>query len=511
VRSEYAPQFFGPLYPGLQRIKAAFDPRNQLNSGKICTPLNSDAGLLKIDRVPTRGQHDRQIPGPVRKDYAVAMHCNGNGACFNFDPHDPMCPSWKGTRERIHSPKGRAMLTREWLRLLAERGIDPVAEARQVRKASLIGGFLPRLRNTLARRRGQYDFSHEVHLAMSGCLACKSCASQCPIRVDVPDFRSQFLELYYGRYLRPARDYLVGGLEYVIPYLARFPTPYNWAMGNRPLQALLQHHVGLVDSPRLSGIDLNTAVKKRGIGWATPKTLETLSGEQRERAVIVVQDAFTRYFETRLVLDLLDLLRRLGFVPLLAPFKANGKPLHVHGFLKAFQRTAERNAAMLRSLEACQVPLIGIDPSMTLTYRFEYPKALGRDKTPQVLLIQEWLAGQKDYLQDLRMSLKEGEIKLLDDCNEKAETAPSLRDWQTVFAALGQSLTPINVGCCGMAGTYGHETINAGTSRRIYGLSWSEVVNDPAQRDRLVATGYSCRSQVRRIDGPVLKHPLQAL
>ncbi|HET8790878.1 MAG TPA: FAD-binding oxidoreductase, partial [Modicisalibacter sp.] len=38
VRSEYAPRFFGELYPTLQRLKAAFDPRNQLNPGKIATP-----------------------------------------------------------------------------------------------------------------------------------------------------------------------------------------------------------------------------------------------------------------------------------------------------------------------------------------------------------------------------------------------------------------------------------------------------------------------------------------
>ena len=38
VRSEYAPAFFGPLYPRLQEIKAAFDPHNQLNPGKIAAP-----------------------------------------------------------------------------------------------------------------------------------------------------------------------------------------------------------------------------------------------------------------------------------------------------------------------------------------------------------------------------------------------------------------------------------------------------------------------------------------
>jgi FAD/FMN-containing dehydrogenase len=53
VRSEFSPRFFGPLYPILQSIKAAFDPRNQLNPGKIAAPDGEQ--LLTIDGLTTRG------------------------------------------------------------------------------------------------------------------------------------------------------------------------------------------------------------------------------------------------------------------------------------------------------------------------------------------------------------------------------------------------------------------------------------------------------------------------
>jgi Fe-S oxidoreductase len=511
MRSEYAPELFGPLYPCLQRIKAAFDPRNQLNPGKICTPAGSGAELLKIDGVVTRGRLDRTIPAPVRGEYGAAMHCNGNAACFNFDPNDAMCPSWKGTRERIHSPKGRASLFREWLRLMAERGVDPVAETKRTRAAAYLRTLPARLRNTLSKRRGEYDFSHEVHVAMSGCLACKSCVSQCPVKVDVPDFRSRFLELYYGRYLRPVKDYLVCGIEHVLPWTAMFPGVYNRIVGSRLVAELMRRHVGLVDLPQLSGIDLAAELKRRGVAWAAPAVLEALPAADRERAVIVVQDAFTSYYETRLVLDFVDLLSRLGFTPLVVPFSPNGKPLHVHGFLKAFERVAARNAAMLRDLASHGVPLIGVDPSMTLTYRSEYLKALGPDAAPQVHLIQEWLAGKTDQFKVPEPRLAGPEYGLLAHCTESTMAVSGLRDWQTVFDALGCSLKPVAVGCCGMAGTYGHEAANADTSRRIYDLSWSAAVGDDAQRDRLMATGYSCRSQVRRIDGQRLRHPVRVL
>ncbi len=129
LRSEYAPAFFGELYPALQALKAAFDPFNQFNPGKIATPANTHAQLLKIDEVTLRGELDRQIDEKVWQSYGAAMHCNGNGACYNFDPDDAMCPSWKATRERAQSPKGRASLIREWLRLQGEAGVDVLSDA----------------------------------------------------------------------------------------------------------------------------------------------------------------------------------------------------------------------------------------------------------------------------------------------------------------------------------------------------------------------------------------------
>lgn len=509
VRSEYAPQFFGELYPQIQRVKHEFDPHNQLNPGKIATP-SAASQLLKIDGVPTRGQEDRKIPVQVWEAYSEGMHCNGNGLCYSWNPNDAMCPSWKGTRERKHSPKGRASLMREWLKQLSERGVNPVSESAAIKQRSFLFSLPARIKNTWQKKRGDYDFSHEVHESMMGCLACKSCVGQCPIKVDVPEFRSKFLELYYSRYLRPLKDYFVGGLEFMIPTLARVPWLYNALMKPRLLQKLMGKLVGMVDSPLLTGIRLDSALQQMHIPYATPEALAQLSADQKAKAVILVQDAFTSYFETRFVLHALTLLQKLGFTPLVAPFKPNGKPLQVHGFLKAFAKATETNAAHLNQLAESGVPLIGLEPAMTLVYRAEYKKVLG-DKAPKVQLVQEWLATQKDTLAEKASLFAQGEFGLLAHCTEKTNAVSSIRDWQTLFSALGQSLKVIETGCCGMAGTYGHEADNVETSKKIYQLSWTEVINNPANKDRLVATGYSCRSQVKRIDKQQLPHPIQAL
>ncbi len=509
VRSEYAPAFFGDLYPQLQRIKATCDPRNQLNPGKIATP-DARLELVKVDEVVTRGQEDRKIPVQVWEGYSEGMYCNGNGACYNWNPDDAMCPSWKGTRQRIHSPKGRASLIREWLKQMSERGINPVTESANVKQQSFLGTLYARTKNTLAKRNGEYDFSHEVMESMAGCLACKSCVGQCPIKVDVPSFRSKFMELYYSRYLRPLKDYFIGGLEFMIPTLARVPWLYNGMMKPKFMQALMARIAGMVDSPLLTGINLDSQLQSLGIRYAVAENIRSLSKADKAHAVIIVQDAFTSYFDTEVVLDALNLLKQLGFVPLLAPYKANGKPLHVHGFLKAFEKTANNTAEFLNTLSNTGIPLIGIEPSMTLAYRSEYQKLLG-DEAPEVNLLQEWLAQQTDQLTSQQERFNSGTFKLLAHCTEKTNAAASMKDWGAVFNSLGQTLEMVDVGCCGMAGTYGHERDNAQTSKRIYDQSWAKVVNAPENQGKLMATGYSCRSQAKRIDALKLPHPFQVL
>ena len=498
LRSEFSPRFFGPLYPALQAVKAAFDPRNQFNPGKIAVP--NDGALLKVDGVPTKGQHDRTIPAGVRAGYDEALHCNGNGACFNWDPDDAMCPSWKGTRQRRHSPKGRAQLMREWLRRLAAKGIDPLAEAHRLRTRP---GWLTFPARLLATLRRSDDFSHEVHEAMIGCLACKSCTGQCPIKVDVPTFRAKFLELYHGRYLRPLRHHVIGQLEAMLPLLARMPSLANLATAlglTRPL--------GLVHTPRLSGVDLGRELKARNVAMATPEALAALAPHERMQSVIVVPDAFTTYYDTNVLLDTLDLLRALGMRPWLAPYRPNGKPLHVHGFLGSFERLAAKNATKLGLLAASGVDLVGLEPSITLTYRSEYAAALPGRTLPAVQLIQEWLAARLDALPRVAGAPN---YLLLPHCTERTTAQAAVAAWRRIFETCGITLTVLPSGCCGMAGIFGHEAEHRALSERIYALSWAKHVKDAGSSGRLLADGFSCRSQVEIIDGIRLSHPVQAL
>lgn len=449
-----------------------------------------------------RGDLDRQIDERVWQSFGTAVHCNGNGACYNYDPNDAMCPSWKATRERQHSPKGRASLIREWLRLQGAANIDVLEAARG--KLSWLSGLPTRLRNNLARSRGEADFSHEVYDAMAGCLACKSCAGQCPVKVNVPEFRSRFLELYHGRYQRPIRDYLIGSLEFTIPYMAYAPGLYNAVMGSKWMSRLLERHVGMLDSPLLNRYDLQATLTRCKVVVASVPALRELTPAQRQRSVVLVQDAFTRYFETPLLSSFIQLAHQLGYRVFLAPYSANGKPLHVQGFLGAFAKAAIRNAHQLKALADCEVPLVGLDPAMTLVYRQEYQKVPGLNDCPKVLLPQEWLF---DVLPENPHPATQT-FRLLAHCTEKTNVPASTSQWEAVFARIGLKLVTEATGCCGMSGTYGHEARNQDTSRTIFEQSWAGKLDKSGEA---LATGYSCRSQVKRQANRQLRHPLEVV
>lgn len=505
VRSEYVPEFFGPLYPALQEIKAAFDPENRLNPGKIATP---DGGpLLKIDEVPLRGVLDRAIGDDIRNAFDNAAYCNGNGACFDFDAASPMCPSYKATRDKRYSPKGRASLMREWLRLLADEKIDPRREAAAQSTAGNVLSLPARLWNTV-NPANRNDFSHEVRAAMDTCLACKACAGQCPVKVSVPAFRSKFLELYYGRYLRPLKHPAVGAIETLLPLMARMKTVYNLAVGQPAGQALMRL-VGLTALPSMPGLSIEREARALGVKIATVKEMAALPADARANAVVFVPDAFTANFDPAVVVSALKLARRLGFTPYLAAPHVNGKALHVHGYLAAFRKAAGRTASYFDALSALGVTLVGLDPSMTLAFRSEYAAAGHRMKAP-VLLPQEWLK-QNLARVAARKAPETKRVVLLPHCTERTNAPSSSADWRAVFEAAGLTLEIADAGCCGMAGTFGHEVANRDISERLYDMSWKRHVAEASEVRPVMATGFSCRSQARHIDGALLPHPVSVL
>ncbi len=477
-RGEYSAAVLGPrLMDATAEIKALFDPRNRLNPGKIATPKGHDAKLLALDAAPMRGAYDQAISKELLAQFPKALHCNGNGNCFSLDSAAPICPSYKATGDRRYSPKGRAGLIREWLRLRATGDEDALAE------------LTP----------GLYD-------AFDTCLACKSCSGGgCPVRIDIPQMKAGFNEWYFARNRRPVSDLFVRNLETWLPLLARIAPLANGVQGFAPVKALIREWLGIVDLPQLNGLAFEKGLKSLGVPLLSAEAIVALSVERRKGLLVIVQDGFTTFYDAEVALAQVALIKRLGANIVVLSYRAGGKPLHINGHLERFRSLARKNARDLSVIAAAGAELLGLDPATTLMYRDEYEEVNDEFPPYRVLLPSEWLNRA-----DLPKLASKATYQLIQHCTEKSVHPETTAQWLQIFGRAGLELEIVDAGCCGMAGLFGHEACHKKMSRTLYDQTWRDVA-EGAEAGRLMATGYSCRSQVKRFSGVRALHPAEGL
>lgn len=551
-RSCYGEVFFGELYPLARKVKAAFDKDNRLNPGKICVPFGNETDKLVAVDDPMRGDLDRTIDIRVRDSFDGAMNCNGNGQCFSYSTASLMCPSYRYSKDHVKSPKGYSGLMREWLRLMTERGVDinaaeeklTIEASRErtfkescVAAVSYVGNLFERTYNTLFERE---DFNHEYLGHVATCLSCKSCKTQCPAHVNSAELNSRFLNFYYSRYLRPSMDFLCMNAERTNPLMARVPRLSNALLQNSLSKLLVENIFKFVDLPKFNERTLRQQAQDANIQVLTAK-------EAEERAahydVIVVSNAFTASYEADGLIDLAKLVRSMGFkVAILKPY-TNGKLLVIRGARAAFIRKARPQAERLARLNAKGLTLVGFDPALTICYRDEYKSLIPNCPDFNVMLPEEWL---KQALASEKFLAKEAKIKnaleaivrrktpdqevssgavnedviascdytedfyLFCHCTEQALVPLSVQMWQQILAHFKLRLMPVSVACCGMAGLFGHMKDNLDETRTVYEQNWQAKIRERDFAQCLI-TGFSCRSQVHRMEHKRANHPIHVL
>ncbi len=467
-RGEFSPLFFGSLYPELQRLKAAFDPDNRLNPGKLAAPAGQPVD--RIDGVPFRGASDREIDAPHAHAFDRAVACNGNGACFGWSAQDLMCPSYKATRDRAQSPKGRAALLREWARL------DSITDP------------------TPAERADHAAIERDTQASLATCLSCKACTTLCPVRVDVPTMASRFAERHWAKRTRPLTHHVARRMEAMLAAGRRMPR-----IANAVARSGLARTLGYVDLPAFTIADDGLPPV------ATPKRLAALLPEERADTVVLVEDSFTASFDRGVIAAAARVLTACGYRVWRVPPRRNGKVLHLLGMRDRFERVARGRMAEAQALADTGVRLVGIDAATALMFTQEYAEATGQ--SIEVAGLETLLA---DAVRDGRAPAIPPDpqpLRLLGHCTEQALRPQALSHWAEALAGFGIAAAPVKTGCCGMAGMFGHEVRNQQLSRDIFALSWAAETHD----DAMLATGFSCRCQTERMTGRRPLHPVEAI
>lgn len=411
--------------------------------------------------------------------------------------------------------------------------------------------FVKRAYNTITDHE---DFNHEYLGHVATCLSCKSCKSQCPAHVNAAELNSRFLNFYYSRYLRPSMDIMCMNAEKMIPLMAKFPKLANKIVSSKANDFIMRKFFKFVDLPLFSEKTLKEEAKAYDIRVLSEK--EAID-KAAHYDLIVVPDVFTAAYEVDGLVSLARLAKLMGFrVAILKPY-INGKLFVIRGARAKFIKEARAQAERLSKIEAKGVTLVGFDPALTICYRDEYPSLIPNCPQFNVLLPEEWLvkalgsetfkkkeesikdaintliAKKSDAEDELNGSLLDKTVAaargtldkdaadaphydlsrdfyLFCHCTEATLVPLSVRMWQQVMKHFGLNLMPVSVACCGMAGLFGHMLSNQHETKTVYEQNWKPRL---AERDfgQCLITGFSCRSQVLRMESKRANHPVNVL
>jgi Fe-S oxidoreductase len=228
--------------------------------------------------------------------------------------------------------------------------------------------------------------------------------------------------------------------------------------------------------------------------------------KKTEKPIVILADVFTGLLDQNVLFTTIKVLKKLGYTPYILNPQISGKALLVAGFIDKFKLIAKKWHTVLNPIFAQNVPVIGLENSITLIFRDEFSKFYQKlDGVVETLA--EFLA--KNTFSHLKVANNNTTYTLLPHCTEQALQAIDAKHWESIFKQLGLNLNTLAIGCCGMAGTYGHEQEHLLNSKKLFAMHWEPILENKSSQ--YLATGYSCRSQTLRLTNTKIPHPIEII
>jgi Fe-S oxidoreductase len=463
VRGAFTRKMFGPvLYEAFREVKRTFDPDGLLNPGKIVDspPIATHLRYGATYRTPDPATvFDYTEHGGMGR--AVEM-CSGIGACRK-KLEGTMCPSYRATLDEKHSTRGRANVLR-----LAMTG---------------------RLDEAGLGDRG-------VHDVLDLCLECRACKAECPVGVDVARFKSEFLADYWKRHGVPMRARAFGHVHRTAKWASRFAPLSNRVIASRPGRWIADSLVG-IDRRRSLPVwkrdTLSRQVARRPSAPSLPSS----------PAIVLFLDTFTQYESPEIGIAALEVLETAGVDCRLASNACCGRPLISQGLLSDARKLAAANAERLYEAARRGEPLVFLEPSCLSAIRDDAPALLRGDLQSKARVVAQASQLFEDYLERecqagrAKLDLASGpaSVVLHAHCHQRA-MGLSGSAGALLSRIPGATVTDLDAGCCGMAGSFGYAREHYDVSRAIGELKLLPAARALAPGAVLVASGTSCRHQV---------------
>ncbi len=460
-RAELLEKQYGPeIVEAFRDFKRIWDPDWKMNPGKVVDPYRLDENLkLGADYEPWRPAVKFAYPED-KGDFAhAAIRCVGVGKCRQPQGEDVMCPSFMVTREEQYTTRGRARLLFEMLEgEIVEDGWQ----------------------------------SDEVMDALDLCLACKGCTNDCPVHVDMPTYKAEFLyHRYKGLKLRPRHAYAFGLIDKVAFAASKFPEAVNVLAHTPPFAQALKLAAGMTqqrEMPSFAPLTLQQWFVQRG-GSKNP----------HGRKVVLFPDTFNNHFHTDVGVAAVEAIEAAGWQVVMPPgHLCCGRPLYDYGFLDLAERYLRRNLDQLREWYRAGIPIVGMEPSCLAVFKDELVKLLPHDDDANRLSQDVYHFGEFFDAFDVEVPQLHRQALLWGHCHHKA--TGGMDPEQKVLQRMGVQFDECTAGCCGLAGSWGFERSHYDISMQAGEQGLLPKVRELPLDRLVIANGFSCKTQIEQGD-----------
>lgn len=477
VRAEFIPEMIGEKnYELIKRIKHTFDPNNIFNKGKIIDPFPMDDSLrYEVDRIEPKIETIQDFSdslGILR----AAEKCNGSGDCRKLpEAGGTMCPSYRATRNEKDTTRARANALREFL----------------------------------TNSKEQNKFNHkELYDVFDLCLSCKACASECPSNVDVAALKAEFLHQYYKENGIPFRTQLFANNVKWNKLGSLTPTFTNFVLNTKLVKKLM----GIATERSIPKLARTTVYK-----WYQKNKKRLLNQPTTKGELFLFVDEFTNYYDATIGIDTIELLTKLGYKVNITQHEESGRSFISKGILDKAKEKADFNVKFFKPIISAKKPLVGIEPSAILTFRDEYlrladDKNAAKEVSNNTFTIEEFIAQEfeKKNISADSFTKKLQTLKIHGHCQQKSlsNTKPT---FQMLSIPKNYSVTILNSGCCGMAGSFGYEKEHYKISMQVGEDTLFPKIRNTNSKTVIAAPGTSCRHQIKDGTNTNTKHPVSIL
>ena len=460
ARGELLSRMYGPaMMSAFRQFKSIWDPEGMMNPGKIVDAFPLDSNIRYGPKYRRTSLTITNFPfAEDGGSLQVAVErCVGVGKCRS-DVSGVMCPSFRVTRDEKHSTRGRAKLLTELFQ----------------------GETTPETwRN------------EEVFEALDLCLSCKGCATDCPTHVDMATYKAEFLSHYYAGRLRPRSAYALG----LLPWLGRRATRFagmvnfllSWPRGARMLKSL-------------AGISAARPLPPfANPGFRRSEVARQL-GSQTDPTVVLWVDTFTDLFWPARGTATAEVLAHTGervVVP--SRWACCGRTLYDSGMLKRAKTSASEVLDILEPYLLAGLHVIVPEPSCLATFRDEIPKLLAAD--PRARLLGAQSHSLSEHLANSPWVppavVDDQKVSVHPHCHQRTIGGTDADRNLLVNAGFGVEM--LDLGCCGLAGSFGYQSEHDEMSRAIARDRFLPGIEARAESSIIVVDGFSCRLQTQHL------------